>query len=232
MNKVLLKLFNHRTLALLRWDLYFMRMRLANRLAGTARKIRSHVASMPHPRYLNLGSGPRGLVDPHWMNVDGFIDNNVHYRLDFSRTWPIPDGSMDGVFCEHVLEHFTLEDGIALLSQCCRILKPGGTVRFIMPNAQIIMRTYFETPALLVEKRMPKSKTAMEAVNSWFRQRYEHQCLYDWQLSDYAFRQAGFAEVVNSQYGQSTLVPPKLIVDDPKYAWESLYIDARKGPSN
>lgn len=228
MSKVLLKLFNHRTLALLRWDLYFMRMRLFNRLTGTASKIRDHVARMPNPRYLNLGSGPRGLVDPHWLNIDGFIDKNVHYRLDFSRTWPIPDGSIDGVFCEHVLEHFTLDDGIALLGQCCRVLKPGGTVRFIMPNAEKIMRRYFDAPELLVEKRTPESQTAMEAVNGWFRQRYEHQCLYDWTLSEYAFKQAGFAKVVNSVFGHSQLVPSALIIDDPKYAWESLYIDARK----
>ncbi len=228
MSKKLLYFFNHRTLALLRWDLYFLRMRFQNRLAGTSRKIKAHVNAMPTPRYLNLGSGPRGLVDPHWLNIDGFIDTNVHYRLDFSRTWPIPDGSMDGVFCEHVLEHFTLEDGMALLKQCHRILKPGGSVRFIMPNAEIIIRNYLDSPATLVEKRQPASGTAMEAVNSWFRQRYEHQCLYDWQLADYAFKQAGFAEVVNSVYGQSKLVPSALLIDDSKYAWESLYIDARK----
>jgi predicted SAM-dependent methyltransferase len=232
MSKVLLRFFNHRTLALLRWDLYFMRMRLANKLAGTAGRIRAHVTRMSEPRYMNLGSGPRGLVDSHWLNVDGFIDKNVHYRLDFSQTWPIPDGSMDGVFCEHVLEHFTLEDGIALLKQCCRILKPGGTARFIMPNAQIIMRTYFDSPELLVEKRLPNSGTPMEAVNGWFRQRYEHQCLYDWPLSEYAFKQAGFAEVMNSQFGKSHLVPTSLLIDDPKYAWESLYIDARKADAS
>ncbi len=231
MSKLLLKLFNHRTLALLRWDLYFMRMRLANRISGTAGKIRSHVNRMPDPRYLNLGSGPRGIVDPHWLNIDGFIDKNVHYRLDFGRHWPIPDASMDGVFCEHVLEHFTLEDGITMLKQCCRILKPGGTVRFIMPNAQTIMRTYFDSPDLLVQKRTPESQTAMEAVNGWFRQRYEHQCLYDWSLSEYAFKQAGFAEVHNAEYGKTSLVPSALLLDDPKYAWESLYIDARKSTS-
>lgn len=228
MSSKLLYFFNHRTLALMRWDLYFMRMRLQNRFAGTSKKIRAHVAAMPSPRYLNLGSGPRGLVDPHWLNIDGFIDTNVHYRLDFSRTWPIPDESMDGVFCEHVLEHFTLEDGIVLLKQCHRILRPGGTVRFIHPNAEVIMRTYFDAPKLLVEKRLPESGTAMEAVNGWFRQRYEHQCLYDWPLSEYAFKQAGFAEVANAVFGKSDLVPAALLIDDPKYAWESLYIDARK----
>ena len=228
MSKLLLKLFNHRTLALVRWDLYFQRMRLKNFLSGVNAKVRRQVEAMPNPRFLNLGSGPRGLVSPHWLNVDGFMDKNVHYRLDFSRTWPIPDESMDGVFCEHVLEHFTLEDGIALLKQCNRILRPGGAVRFIMPNAEIIMRTYFESPQLLVEKRTPDSDTAMEAVNSWFRQRYEHQCLYDWALSEYAFKQAGFDEVANATFGKSSLVPTELLIDDPKYAWESLYIDARK----
>jgi predicted SAM-dependent methyltransferase len=231
LNRLLLNLFSHRVLALVRWDLYFMRLRARNRLAGSSKKLSRAVLDMPSPRYLNLGSGPRGLTDPHWLNVDGFPDTNVQFLIDFSRRWPIPDASIDAIFCEHVLEHFDLENGIELLRQCVRVLKPGGSVRFIMPNAEIILRTYFAEPQLLVEKRSPVSGLAMEAVNAWFRQRYEHQCLYDWKLAEYAFLQAGFAQVANSSFRKSALVPEALLIDDAKYEWESLYIEAIKGNS-
>lgn len=225
---VLLHLFSHRTLAAVRWDLYFARARFKNYLAGTSKKLRQHVENMPSPRYLNLGSGPRGLVDPHWLNVDGFLDTNVQFLLDFGRSWPIPDASLDGIFCEHVLEHFTLEDGIALLCQCVRVLKPGGTVRFIMPDAAQIMRAYFDDPQFLVDRRSPESGLAIETVNIYFRQRYEHHCLYDWDLTEYAFKKAGFERVQRADYQVSKLVPQAMLIDDIKYTWESLYIDAQK----
>lgn len=224
----LLFVFSHRTLATARWDFYFARARLKNYLKGTARKLRQHVENMPGPRYLNLGSGPRGIVDPHWLNVDGFLDKNVHFLLDFSRPWPIPDASMDGVFCEHVLEHFSLEDGIELLKQCVRVLKPGGVARFIMPDAAQIMRAYFDEPQFLVDRRLPASGLAIETVNIYFRQRYEHLCLYDWALSEYAFTKAGFSLIQKADFRQSKLVSEALLLDDPKYTWESLFIDAQK----
>jgi len=222
----LLSLFSHRTLALLRWDLHFARVRAANRLAGSARTLSRRVAAMPRPRYLNLGSGPRGVCSPNWLNVDGFRDANVHYVIDFTRRLPLPAHSFDAVFCEHVLEHFAQEDGIRLLTECVRVLVPGGCARFIMPDAERIVTTYVSSPATLLEKRSLDSAVPMEAVNSWFRQRYEHQCLYDWQMAEKTFRSAGFSRVERGSFRASRCAPDDVLIDDEKYAWESLYVDA------
>ena len=73
------------------------------------------ISALPGPLYLNLGSGPRGLADDHWINVDGYRDKNVHYLMDLTRPWPFVDDSLDGIFCEHVFEHFDFERGQALL---------------------------------------------------------------------------------------------------------------------
>jgi len=39
---------------------------------------------------------------------------------------PFKNGSFDGVFCAHVIEHFDPERAIALLREIDRLLKPGG----------------------------------------------------------------------------------------------------------
>ncbi|HXM36033.1 MAG TPA: hypothetical protein VN920_12650, partial [Pyrinomonadaceae bacterium] len=70
------------------------------------------IVEAERPIYLNLGSGPKGLADGHWINVDGYSDINVQYLMDFSRRWPFPNGSLDGIFCEHVFEHFDMERGL------------------------------------------------------------------------------------------------------------------------
>ena len=220
---------SHRTAALLRWDLHFLGVRARSSLGSTDARIARQIESSPKPIYLNLGSGPRGVDSPHWLNVDGFPDRNVQHVIDFSRPLPIGDGTVDGIFSEHVQEHFTLEDGVTLLSECHRILVPGGWVRLIMPDAEKILRTYLQDSDELLRRRPVPSNRPMEAVNSYFRQRYEHQCLYDFDLAKYAFEAAGFATVTRAEFGQGSC-PPAMILDDPKYCWESLYVEASKGP--
>jgi hypothetical protein len=81
--------FSHRLLALARWDLHFMRLRLRNFLTRKHAAIRKRAASA-RPMYLNLGSGPRGIDDLHWINVDGYPDKNVDFLLDFARHCHFP----------------------------------------------------------------------------------------------------------------------------------------------
>lgn len=221
---LLLFFFSHRTLALLRWDVHFIRVRMGNWLA---RRNPAVLVGAKRPLYLNLGSGPRGLADAKWVNVDGYRDLNVHYVMDFSKPLPFPPDSFDGIFCEHVLEHFDLESGVTLLRQCFRVLRPGGCLRLVVPDGEKIMRSYFDSPGELVSRRQSQTQCAMEAVNSYFRQRYEHQCLYDWKLMEHQLRQAGFSEVLRASFRQSTLCSD-IAIDDEKYEWESLYVEASK----
>lgn len=228
MRNILLRLFSHRTLANLRWDLHLIRLRATGVFVGREASARHATSGTLTPRYLNLGSGPRGIRSDHWINVDAFPDRNVDFLLDFTRPLPFPDSSFDGVFCEHVLEHFSFEDGIRTMSDVCRILKPGGTFRIIVPNAQWILRCYIESPETLVKHRGIENQTAMETVNDYFRQRYEHHFLHDFESLSKQLSLAGFPRVIESSFSQSLLCP-ELALDHPKYAIESLYVEAVKG---
>jgi predicted SAM-dependent methyltransferase len=224
MRRILLFLFSHRFLALARWDFYFLRLRARNAVLRQKAWLDKALAAATRPFYLNLGSGPRGLDSPNWLNIDGYPDKNVHFLVDFGRTLPFPDRTFDGVFCEHVLEHFTLEDGEQLARDVFRCMRPGAIWRIIVPDAERIMRAYFDQPKDLVARR---GGTAMEAVNSYFRQRYEHHFLYDWESMRQMLMRAGFSDVVRckSHIGRNR----DLVLDDDKYAWESLYVEAVKG---
>ena len=227
MRDFLLFLFSHRFLAVARWDAHFVRLRAWNAITLQRCRIRNFLSHRGTPLFLNLGSGPRGVDDAHWLNVDGFRDQKVQYLLDFGRQLPFPNESFDGVFCEHVIEHFSLEDGRKLAREVSRILRFGGCFRVVVPDAELIMRRYFDAPDELVERRGAGEATPMEVVNMCFRQRYEHQFLYDWSTMEKMLLSAGFETVSRAAFGQGRHCP-SAILDDKKYEWESLYVEALK----
>ena len=227
MRRLLLFTFSHRTLALVRWDLHFLAVRFKNCVFRKKRKLLRTIAAGERPIYLNLGSGPRGLADRHWVNVDGYMDTNVQYLMDFGRQWPFPDSSFDGIFCEHVFEHFDFEQGQRLLRESLRVLQPGRSIRIIVPDGGKILRTFCENPTELLAHRQTETACEMEAVNSYFRQRYEHQFTYDWQLLKHQLAQAGFDRISEVSFGEGD-ASSQLLLDDERYAWESLYVEASK----
>jgi predicted SAM-dependent methyltransferase len=226
---LLLAIFSHRTLALARWDLGLLGVRVRGAIAGQRAKLRRFVDSREAPVLLNLGAGPRGVDDVHWVNVDGAEDRSVQALVDFSRPLPFDDGVFDGVFCEHVLEHFTQADGERLAREVKRILKPGGVFRVIVPDAEFVLRSYFEAPDALAAARAGSEGTAMEAVNAYFRQRYEHQFMYDWPTLSLTLRRAGFSGVRRSCFHDPAGCA-RLRIDDETYAGESLYVEATTAP--
>lgn len=191
-------------------------------------RIRSRVKTHQGTLYLNLGSGPRGATSNEWVNIDGFKDRNVHYLCDFNRPLPFPPGAFDGIFCEHVLEHFTYDDGRKLIKECLRILKDNGVIRIIVPNGKKILDGYFEDPGKIVEYKHSSSGLPMEAVNTWFYQRYEHQCIYDADYLSDSLKKAGFRDTKESVFQESSFDAKGIVLDDPAYAWESLYMEAIK----
>jgi predicted SAM-dependent methyltransferase len=225
LRRVLLSVFSHRTLALIRWDLHLLLVRVRNVLTRSEQSLLARTSRAARPRFLNLGSGPRGLAASNWINVDAFPDTNVHHLMDFGRRFPFEDGSFDGIFSEHVLEHFTWEDGEHVLRECRRILAPGGFLRVIVPDASRIMRAYVDDPQSLISHRASSTCLPIEAVNLYAYQRYEHQCLYDWYLMERTLAAAGFSEIAQRSFRNSA--NPVLAIDDAKYEWESLYVEAR-----
>lgn len=225
MSKLLLFFFSHRTLALLRWDIHFMGVRFRNMLFMRHRVV-DRFFKQQGPKYLNLGSGPRGKVDSSWLNIDGYPDKNVHYFCDFSRPMPVPDESLDGIFTEHVVEHFDYVHGKELLTQCHRMLKKGGVIRIIVPHGRTFMKAYFDEPQRIVTYKECETGQPMEAVNKWFYQRYEHQCIYDGAYLTDLLRKIGYSEAWEVGFRTTKAGAEALLLDDEKYAWESLYVEA------
>ncbi|MEO6424213.1 MAG: methyltransferase domain-containing protein [Bacteroidia bacterium] len=95
-------------------------------------------------KYLNLGCGTHYSLAKEWTNIDfsssgpGVIAHNLLKGIPFN------DNSFDLVYHSHVLEHFSKEDGENLIAECYRVLKPGGILRVVIPDLEMIARNYLK----------------------------------------------------------------------------------------
>ncbi len=79
---------------------------------------------------------------------EGFVGVDLHADADIKHDlltfpWPWEDNSVDEIHCSHFCEHIPMretESGqdlfLAFMDECWRILKPGGKMRVIVPNAR------------------------------------------------------------------------------------------------
>lgn len=94
------------------------------------------------PRLVNLGCGR--TAHPDWINLDlvpavpGVIRHNLCFGLPFHAD------QVDGVYHSHVLEHLRPEQGLWLLQECYRVLRPGGVLRVVVPDLEQIARLYLD----------------------------------------------------------------------------------------
>ena len=141
-------------------------------------------------KLLNLGCGRHYHSD--WINIDFNSDSNEVIKLDLTRELPFENNSIDVVYQSHLLEHFPKSYAPKFLMECYRILKPGGTVRIVVPDLEQIVKHYTS----LLEKSLSGD--------------IEAQAKYDWimlELFDQTVRNYSGGEML--RYWQQNEIPAK-----------------------
>lgn len=220
--KLLLNCFSRETLHNIRIDLHFLWVRMFNSISTDVSKLK------PNARYLNVGCGPSGKEGDLWLNIDGWPDNNVDATLDLRRELPFGDERFKGVFAEHFFEHLDFEHAVVFLSECYRILAPGGHIRISVPDGQIYLDKYFTDRSWMLERRKWNRRldTPMGVLNEVFRQEYEHKYCYDFETAELLLRKCGFQKVNRVDFGSGG--DPELLIDRADRRFESLYIEGQK----
>jgi SAM-dependent methyltransferase len=82
------------------------------------------------PVVLDLGCGATKQYAGN-LGLDLWRAPGVDAQADLSRSLPVADDSVDVIFTVHILEH--LIDFLALVDECHRVLRPGGTLHVMSP---------------------------------------------------------------------------------------------------
>jgi predicted SAM-dependent methyltransferase len=222
-----------RALRELRMELFFQRRHRAG-----VKRVRQFLDGTP--LRLNLGSGFQPKEG--WINID--LSDQAAVTLDLREPLPLPDDSVEAIYTEHFLEHLNyggLDDSTAwqletpgspsealrFLRECRRVLKPGGVLDIVVPDAEGIVQEYVARH----EQPFPKydwwgpawCDTPMHCVNYVFRQGCEHKYAYDEETLARVLESVGFASVSRRAFNPST--------DAPNHAIGSLCVHARKPAS-
>jgi predicted SAM-dependent methyltransferase len=107
-------------------------------------------ASITGKKFYNIGAG--GFRHPFWTNVDM---SNEHYdrlfeagRFDIAHDLlrrepiPVPENSAELIYTSHTIEHIDDISVKFLLSDCYRMLRPGGVLRIVSPDINLIYRAW------------------------------------------------------------------------------------------
>ena len=139
------------------------------------------IKTLPDGRALiNLGSSAR--VAPGWNNVDfswlirfarrprlsgllhrtGLLSTFRYQRIqkldrhailwDLRKGIPFANGTFDCVYHSHVLEHIDRGNALPFLQECFRVLKPGGILRVVVPDLELLTNNYLACLAKLPDR--------------------------------------------------------------------------------
>ncbi|MBS0517124.1 MAG: methyltransferase domain-containing protein [Proteobacteria bacterium] len=180
--------------------------------------------------YLNVGCGPNIRED--FVNIDYLWRPGVDLCCDITKPIPIGDGQVGGVYTEHCLEHIPLDGTRLFLSECLRMLMPGGTIRIVVPDLEMYARAYVRTldgqPAVLPNDYFVNATGVNKPVALINEVFYgpSHRFMYDFRTLAEVLEQAGFTKAVKLSLNEGS--DPRLLIDVPERVSESLYVEARK----
>jgi len=180
--------------------------------------------------YLQVGCG--------YNIYEDFINMDIEWKpkvipWDIStidrHPYPIPDGSLQGIYTEHCLEHIPFGATVNNLKEFHRLLRPGGTLRIAVPDGELFIDLYNRhRQGEKVKIPCPDDRhepTPMISINRIARS-HGHQFMYDFETFAYLLHQAGFKDVKKERFRQGR--DPRLLVDSELRRDESLYVEATR----
>lgn len=148
---------------------------------------------------LHLGCGDN-VIDG-WSNLDMAGPRGV-VRFDLRRPLPVATDSVDLIYSEHFIEHVSHEHGLRLLSECHRVLRPGGVIRISTPDLTKLIAEYMagRTEEWADMDWHPQSPCVMlnEGLRLW-----GHQFVYDEQELVSSLVHTGFTVVERKAWRES-----------------------------
>lgn len=161
------------------------------------------IQKFKRPYKLNIGCGR--IKFETWINIDREGDPkivdifwDVSHKLAF-----LDDISCDFIYCEHFLEHIDPNQANQFLSDCYRMLQPGGILRIAMPSLDYLVEKYnsddWREQDWLTWPEYKFIKTKAEMLNIAFRW-WGHKWLYDRAELHRRLHESGFQSITDVEW--------------------------------
>lgn len=189
---------------------------------------------------MNWGCGP--ICPPDWINVDvvpppmdqwDTIGSGLPHVWD-AATEPVPDGwadMFDGIVANHSLCAVDYHDVTVVLPRLLTCLKPGGTLRVILPDIHRAMHAYRTNNIDWFPNRPPDADPDDVDVDDLFCQYVTwystNRTVWTPRHTLRRLRDAGFTGVVKVAPGVTTSTAPRIMDLDDRQP-ESFYVEATR----
>ncbi len=213
-----------RILRLVRYELAIARTDWAGRLSLAQR---ARIRRLRGEKRLRVHVASGRNVIPGWINVDA--TSGVDVQIDLRRKLPFADDSAQLIFSEHFLDHLQFPHvATRFLSECRRVLEPGGRLRVVLHDTEILAQRFVAKDAEFFRVASNIDAPPNEALNHLYRFNETHQFLYDFDTLDALLTRCGFSRVIRSTYRGSEIPELNLDLDYPDRPIQSLYVEAVK----
>jgi predicted SAM-dependent methyltransferase len=183
---------------------------IISKLLIRGRLIRNYLGSNEILK-LQLGAGLNSL--PGWLNTDIRVHSYRTVYLDATEVFPFDDNTFHYVFAEHMIEHLSCHEGLFMLKECRRVLRPAGTIRIATPDLEALIGLYIQNGHGICERYIEwvtdtflhdvSVYKASFVINNAFRN-WGHRFLYDGDLLTMTMCEAGFTNVRRCSLGESS----------------------------
>jgi predicted SAM-dependent methyltransferase len=160
---------------------------------------------------LHIGCG--GRIMPGWINIDMRPGAGILVMRLPKGLRKLKDDSVYRIYASHFLEHLGYrEEAMSFVQECYRILVPGGVLRIVVPEIELIIRAYVTSdPGFFEIQRSMHPEwctTKLEHLMYALQQNGEHRYGYDFETIKKLLSQGGFLQVERSDYNKSSFFGP------------------------
>jgi predicted SAM-dependent methyltransferase len=176
------------------------------------------IASSPsglHPLAYRLSGASRYYSREQYCRL---LSDHVFVHHDLVHGIPLADACADFVYSSHFLEHLNRNDAEHLLCASFRILKPGGTLRIVVPDLEYALSLYSSGK----KKMMLTQYFFVEDDGSHYAQ---HKYMYDFALLKEALEKIGFKEIRRCSFRHGKTPDLDTLDNRPE---DSLFVEATR----
>jgi predicted SAM-dependent methyltransferase len=174
------------------------------------RQIISNYRQQNEIQKLHIGCG-NNVLDG-WLNSNYYTYAPHLVHIDATEPFPLGNDEFDYIFSEHTIEHISCEDGLLMLNECFRVLKPNGKIRISTSNLSFLVELYKSDKSDL---QLDYIKWATDifiphvsahegtyAIDNFVRD-WGHSFIYDEKTLRLSLEKAGFTNITQWELNQS-----------------------------